>query len=253
MNFKMKAAAAAVAMMAAGAAQADIDQFLTGDGELFLSVRDNSTTAPQSIVFDLNVNISTFDGNLTQNWNNSALGNFLSTGSGNYSWAIMAGDLTGGSTPGDLNYLTTAAAGLEATIEANETNTGLIGWSAMDSYLTNVNSPTTGIRASETLVSTGSEVTFFKEAFDNWSYNSPVNATAALGDSLAFYRVTNSYSTTHWRDKNKPVDAIEYKGTWTLSQNGSLEYKVVPVPAAVWLLGSAMVGLVGVSRRRQQA
>jgi hypothetical protein len=251
MNFKMKAVAAAVALMATGVAHADIDPFSTGDGELFLSVRDNSTTAPQSIVFDLNVNISTFDGGLGQTWNNTVLGDFLSTGSGDYSWAIMAGDRTG-SSANDLNYLTTGAEGADAIL-ATETNNGLIGWNIMDDYLTNVNSPTTGIGSSDTLVSTGSDATFFGEAFDTWSFNSPTNSTAALGDTLAFYHVTNSGSTTGFLTKNKPVTVNTYKGTWSLADTGELKYTVVPVPAAVWLLGSAMVGLVGVSRRRQQA
>jgi hypothetical protein len=257
MNLKMKAVAVAVAMMAASSAHALIDPFSTGDGELFLSVRDNSTTAPQSIAYDLNVNISAFDGNLSQTYSNSILGDFLTNGSGDYSWAIMAGDLTGGANAGDLNYLTTAAVGIELQIEANETNNGLVGWSAIDSYLTNVNSPTTGIGSGETLISSGSDVSFFNDALDSWQNNSPMLATGALGDSLAFYRVTNSASTTRFPVKNNPVDAIAYAGTWTLSSTGDLTYSVggapVPVPAAVWLLGSAMVGLVGVSRRRQQA
>jgi len=40
---------------------------------------------------------------------------------------------------------------------------------------------------------------------------------------------------------------------WNLSADGSLTYGVsaVPVPAAVWLFGSGLLGLVGVARRRK--
>ncbi len=41
-------------------------------------------------------------------------------------------------------------------------------------------------------------------------------------------------------------------GTWALSTAGALTYSAIPVPAAVWLFGSALLGLVGVSRRKQQ-
>ena len=47
---------------------------------------------------------------------------------------------------------------------------------------------------------------------------------------------------------------VDTYGTFTLTANG-LQYAAAapaatPIPAAVWLLGSAMVGLVGVARRR---
>ena len=40
---------------------------------------------------------------------------------------------------------------------------------------------------------------------------------------------------------------------WNLSADGSLTYgaPAVPVPAAVWLFGSGLIGLVGVARRRK--
>ena len=41
MKLKMKALAAAVALTVAGSANAAIDDFASGDGELFFSVRDN--------------------------------------------------------------------------------------------------------------------------------------------------------------------------------------------------------------------
>lgn len=43
-------------------------------------------------------------------------------------------------------------------------------------------------------------------------------------------------------------------GVWNLSSNGELSFSAgvsaVPVPAAVWLFGSGLLGLVGIARRR---
>ena len=40
-------------------------------------------------------------------------------------------------------------------------------------------------------------------------------------------------------------------GNWTL--NGTAAAAVIPVPAAAWLMGSGLLGLVGVARRRRKA
>jgi hypothetical protein len=46
-------------------------------------------------------------------------------------------------------------------------------------------------------------------------------------------------------------------GKVTLGTNGTLTFaanaSAVPLPAAVWLFGSGLMGLVGVSRRRKAA
>ena len=59
MKLKMKALAAAVALTVAGSANAAIDTFGSGDGELFFSVRDNVNQT--SYVLDLNIALSTFN------------------------------------------------------------------------------------------------------------------------------------------------------------------------------------------------
>jgi hypothetical protein len=51
----------------------------------------------------------------------------------------------------------------------------------------------------------------------------------------------------------------EYNFGIAVSQNGwqkenvAMDVQVVPIPAAVWLFGSALVGLAGISRRKQKA
>jgi len=255
MSFKLKTLVGALALCAAGTANATINSMSSGDGELFMSIRDNSAVAPSSYVLDLNVNMSAFDGNATQSWAaDSTLQSFLASGSGNYSWAVMAGDsntTVGGTATsnaaGAYNYLTTAAAGSAAQI-GTETNFGLYQWNAVDTYLTNVNAQ---LAASNSATFTGADAGFFSSAYDSWFNNSPMNAAGAMGDSLAFYHASNSGNTAGLFTKNSKIDVATYAGTWTLAANGDLSYSAVPVPAAVWLLGSALVGMVGVARRRE--
>ncbi len=43
---------------------------------------------------------------------------------------------------------------------------------------------------------------------------------------------------------------VGFGTVFVASVEGSFEQKVVPIPAAVWLMGSAMLGLVGLRRRK---
>ena len=60
---------------------------------------------------------------------------------------------------------------------------------------------------------------------------------AAGGDSLIFFGYDSA-------------DLAGIRGTWDA---GSFTAAVVPVPAAVWLLGSGLLGLVAVARRKARA
>jgi hypothetical protein len=76
----------------------------------------------------------------------------------------------------------------------------------------------------------------------------------AGGAALDFYQFVSNGSSL---GKQTGVQFASSAGaaTWTLSATGDLVYQVpgtspVPLPAAVWLLGSGLLGLLGVGRRK---
>lgn len=79
----------------------------------------------------------------------------------------------------------------------------------------------------------------------NWGTGAPVNTTANYGTDLNFW-----YFKTEGMDQGNP--SIEQAaGHWTFTNDGTtgtLSY--VPVPAAVWLFGSGLLGLVAIARRK---
>jgi hypothetical protein len=65
----------------------------------------------------------------------------------------------------------------------------------------------------------------------------------SLGTALSLYGITGNGGTGQ-------VQSYDLTDTLTLTANGTLEVAPVPVPAAVWLFGSGLLGLIGVGRRR---
>ena len=49
----------------------------------------------------------------------------------------------------------------------------------------------------------------------------------------------------------EPYLAPQLLGVWDLALDGTLTFTAVPIPGAVWLFGSAMIGVAGVARRRK--
>jgi hypothetical protein len=125
----------------------------------------------------------------------------------------------------------------------------------MDSYISNANGQMDDSNnVAHFTQAANADSGYFGEEQDDWFGNASFLATGSLDEALAFYHVTNTGAL--FGGATDPVQVTRQEGLWTLAANGELRYEVgavVPVPAAVWLLGSAMIGLVGVSRRRQQA
>ena len=62
-----------------------------------------------------------------------------------------------------------------------------------------------------------------------------------------FFRRIDPDLNTHY---SSDISAGQFTGSWLVS-DGPWEASVVPVPAAVWLFGSGLLGLMGVARRKK--
>jgi hypothetical protein len=93
------------------------------------------------------------------------------------------------------------------------------------------------------------------------TWNNGGISSVAVGSAGAFYNVLANTAATGTSGGVPHGTAVTttYAGFWFLSSAGQLTYNIVaeaapvPLPAAVWLLGSGLMGLIGVGRRRRAA
>jgi hypothetical protein len=92
------------------------------------------------------------------------------------------------------------------------------------------------------------------------TWNNGGISSIAVGSAGAFYNVLANTAATGSSGGVPHGTAVttEYAGFWFLSSAGQLTYNIVeaapvPLPAAVWLFGSGLLGLIGVGRRRRAA
>lgn len=255
MNFKMKMLAAAVTLAVAGTANAASD-FASGDSSLFLNVRDNNAGGA-SYTLDLGSVLSTFvDGNYS--WTDTSLTSFL-TGKDNLSWSVIAGDNVGSAPAGELHYMSTATDATAADT-ALMVNDKLVPFTNVGGYSTGVTQAMQGASQNFWIETDSALSSFYTTTYDNWQGNATFDATEEWNgvgsSSMQFFSMTTTGGTGARNNGSTTLVAFDpaIAGTFTLSSTG-LTYgapSAVPVPAAVWLLGSALVGLAGVGRRRNQ-
>lgn len=261
MKFATKALVAAFALAIGGQAQAAIDSDSglnatvgTGAGELFLSVIDRGGAAPRSYVRDLGITAADFLANDASYVNSLStvfaadtnLLDMLVNKTGTIAWNLAAAHNTWDANFNGLGYLSTSS----TQLDVNNTPSGFGGIEnaigKIGTYLQSVNGIDTNYAADGSQIFGNAANAFYDTGWgDMWNNAHPTEA--ALDQSLGFYYVVLD-------GLNDTTGVQNMLGNWMLSSAGTLTYtaSVVPVPAAVWLLGSALIGMVGVARRKSE-
>jgi hypothetical protein len=269
-----KLAFAGVALAASAGSMADIVTASTGNGELTLYVRDFAGSSPNSRVYARGLGIQidsvlssavaggSFSGNV-QNfaWSlpgpiaaDANLTAFLAGGtpSSQYVWTVMAGDtsLDNDGLAGDYRFFTTIQTNY-VTNPSSIPNGSALGssWNGIDAFETAVNSALPNSPGSSTGVNGnwGQNGSVTGSSADTW-FGAGTNNANALGSAARVYVVANA-SDAFSSERSRAFQAVDLR----LTAAGTLESvtsSVVPLPPAIWLLGSALVGLTGVARRR---
>lgn len=242
---------------------------VAGDGELVLNVWNNATKS--SITVDLDVAASQAPLHkefLT--WDISGL-DLLGFGDYDFNVTALNSEPTGytnftgiDTSTGGYIYATAQNAplltGLNSSLFANQLST----WEDLVSTVTNNGTEVVGA-ANETWAVIGDPTNFAgdKDVFGtsmastgkNSFWGVPTAATTGAdgkGSSYAYFLGHALNFDSGNFEETYPV--IQSEGVWTLDTTaGTLSYSAIPVPAAVWMFASGLLGLAGIARRNKKA
>lgn len=233
--FKLKATVAAVVLAASGAAQA-----ITIDGtDMIVSIVRDGLAGDSMLV---NTNVQTLDviNGVTTAWQSdtamtAAIGDFISGATDVRFWAIGALP-SSAATGGTVYTLTGGPENDQAGVNGTPTN--------FQSFLDFANNNWFNAAPTDYVVDIPSgDISHFVNNQISTNLMDPV----FLGEDLPVIESSFGFFT-----------GFQIRDTgliWDLDSNGQLSLgspvSAVPVPAAVWLFGSGLIGLVGIARRRQ--
>lgn len=260
----------AIALLgAAGTASAAIDNDSaantgTGDGggELYLSVVDRGGPIERSYVLDLGITSTEFLALDSPTYSlsfaaDANLLDILNNAQGTIAWNIVGASNWYGPSGDNFDQLGVL------TTSANALNPFNIpsGFAGIETAMTNLYIQTNSVNGtgpgSTDYAADISQIfpSTHNAFYDNGAFGSnigQIQKETGLGESLAFYFVAWDYNFETGEDISR-ADLLS--GVWTLSEAGLLTYAAaaapVPLPAGVWLLGSALLGMAGIGRRRK--
>jgi hypothetical protein len=277
MKLPIKSIAAAVSLALISAAahsqSATLGTTAPSTNGLYLSIWDTSTN---SEIVNLNNAYSTITAASGALGPNSAGGAFVMAANPDGTGNVL--QLNFGVIPGfsstfsssdipNTSYMVTAAvtggAGTEG-FEATSATTPITAYGGVNAITGNITGEIAAWQGDPTVSSSGYAVDTTNTkawAVQSGLLNSGLLVSGqqfggAVGTALGFYNVTTTAA--HKSVITQYANATG-NGFWFLSSSGDLTYNVpsasapVPLPAAVWLLGSGLLGLAGIGRRRAAA
>lgn len=249
---KVKSLVAGV-VLALGASVASAASVTTGD--LYLEIWNGSNANPggESFLADTGVSVAAFLANPNALDNFSVSGLDASFFTGAATWTLRGADLA-------LDTLGSGAPG-EALVTVPATNTtfstkvtgGLAAFSDISPIAAHITGATTGIiPIGATGYAVDGPIGPNANLLGNFgSFN------AAFGTSMPIYALLTDgtdFTTLTWDPSvAKPLHTFTLTANATAGSASFATAAAVPVPGAIWLLGSALAGMATVSRRGKKA
>jgi hypothetical protein len=263
MNMIVKSAVASALSLAAGGAFA-MGLPSSGSSDLVLIIQNESTpTNVYALDTGISINSVLPTGSLVSNAvlstaiaginssiaESSTLQTFLAANpAAGDGWTIEAGQYTG------LTNATSKPPGNSKAIFSSGTNSGNVSSTTLallegfqNGYGSDV--ATGGLTALQTQTES-TAVSYSAAAATKYSVLSAPDLSS-LGTTVSLYGMTGNGGTGAVQSYILGTASLGTNGTLTLTANSG--GAPVPLPAAVWLFGSGLLGLVGVSRRRKAA
>ncbi len=227
-----------------------------GNGELYLAIWDTNSSNLVSVGVDLGTTFNEFDANLTNtafskayNLSSSALSVFAGANASDLHYTVFA--LSNGAFNPVVQQVMITTNAAHPTPNSSDVGNVINASVATASY---INGSDTNYAANTTVVGGAGTA-------NPYLGNDGVVGSHFTGQSLPFDITANTNQSLAFYEFNGPdqsgVADVKAVGTWSINlATGTLNYAAapaVPVPGAAWLMGSALVGLGSIARRRRAA